>query len=142
MGILDVDHFLTLTSICVAFAWPRRLNPRAVDFETSRVLTCSHSQLLKFGCTFVELLKFCLFENFMTSCVDRETFQNNYTVLFLNWTSGTSPIILHTNMKTLERWPHFFSFRIFSNVMSTSSFPFPSLCCSTSRLTLCCGMPQ
>lgn len=69
----------------------------------------------------------------MNLYVDRETLKSNYVVLFLNLTLGTSPMILHTNMKTVERWPDLYSFSVFSNIMSTLSFPFIFLCCSTYR---------
>lgn len=65
--------------------------------------------------------------------VDRETLKSNYVVLFLNLALGMSPMILHTTMKTVERWPNLYYFSIFSNIMSNLSFPFIFLCCSTYR---------
>lgn len=67
---------------------------------------------------------------------------NTYRVLCLNLTFGASPIILHTNMKILERWPGFCSLSIFSN--SRSHLSIPSIFCTAllTGLSCICGMPQ
>ena len=44
--------------------------------------------------------------------------EKNYTVPFLNLVLESNPVILHSNMNTLERWPDFYSFAIFLNILS------------------------
>lgn len=131
--ILDVDHFLIFTSVSLAWI-SYRLSPTSVDFDTSEALTFPHTQLLKFRCsTYLRIVWLGMWIVKLTT---------NYRVLYLNLTLGTSPIILHTNMKILERWPGFCSLSIFSN--SRSNLSIPSIFCTAllTGLSCICGMPQ
>lgn len=114
---LNVDHSLIFSSISLAWLC-YILSPREVgNFETSGALAFSCTQLLK--SSWPMYWRIVRLEMWIGTWN-----LNNYTVLFLNFTLDTNPIILHNNMNMLERWPDFYPFSVLSNIMSNLSFPF------------------
>lgn len=121
-----MDHFLILTNVSLAWLC-YRLSSRAVeDFEGA--FSFPHTSIFK-----IQLLY--PFEKCMIGMWSMKLLQiitKSYSWIWL----CTSPIILHSNKKILERWPDFYPFSVFSNIVSNLSFPFIFLHCSTYRLIM------